>query len=182
MGLKFLKKKKKTSLSRSVQVIQSASFYRPRNTLYLASSAAAPAAKESNDGAGGEGVGGVSVDATVLLSSQLRRPHADVPLLNPVIFSREERGGGGGGRGGLAGACAEAESGGSNGGEEDFGILLPLLDADDAGGGEDLVLVAHNESAFHIIKPRRPGMVFLEGWGRRRRRGGKWWEDDDARM
>ena len=34
------------------------------------------------------GKGGPEVTATVLLSSLLERPHPDVPLVNPAIFSR----------------------------------------------------------------------------------------------
>ncbi len=81
----------------------------------------------------------MSVSATVLLSSQVRRPHADVPVLNPAIFIRDER----------DAEAAELE--------RDFAVLSPLADEEQAQMG--LCLVAHNSDIFHIVRPNIPSMT-----------------------
>ena len=81
--------------------------------------------------------------STVLLSSLLERPHPDVPLVNPAIFSRsvaagEER--------------DEADREECEGG--DIGLVKPTK----FGGGE-FVIAAYNTATLHLIRPKVPDIL-----------------------
>ncbi len=103
------------------------SLSRPKNALYLASSV------PPSD---------VTVDATVLLGSQLRRPHPEVAVLNPAIFSREER---------------DADSKEESCGEEEDGLGMLSAMCDNDGGDGEFCVVAYNNAVLHILRPKVPG-------------------------
>ena len=94
------------------------------------------------------GEGGPGVTSTVLLSSLLERPHPDVPLVNPAIFSRSVAAGEEG-----EGEGAEREEGGDGG---DIGLVKPTMFGDCYG---KLVLAAYNTATLHLIRPEVPDIL-----------------------
>ena len=86
------------------------------------------------------------MNATVLLSSLLERPHPDVPLVNPAIFSRSV-------------AAAEEEGAecdeGDGGGGGDIGLVKPTM----FGGRDKFVLAAYNTATLHLIRPNVPDIL-----------------------
>eukprot|EP00095_Tigriopus_kingsejongensis_P003877 maker-scaffold387_size188669-snap-gene-0.19 protein:Tk03877 transcript:maker-scaffold387_size188669-snap-gene-0.19-mRNA-1 annotation:"wd repeat-containing protein cg11141" len=88
---------------------------RPRNTLYSASVEDATC----------------KVDSTILLESILKRPHMDIPLINPMIFHQD----------------LDLN--------DDINLLQPLLHDD----GISIYYVAYNSSVLHIINPSKPAVL-----------------------
>ncbi len=78
--------------------------------------------------------------ATVLLASLLDRPHPDVPLVNPAIFSRN-----------VTSEATEESAGG------DIKMVRPTAFGAKGAGGD--VFAACNESTIHFIRPAVPDVV-----------------------
>ena len=71
--------------------------------------------------------------STVLLSSLLSRPHPDVPLVNPVIFSQDKD-------------VSDAAE------DTDIKVVKPFrLEGDD-----ETCFVAYNSVGFHVLQPFKP--------------------------
>ncbi|TRY79613.1 hypothetical protein TCAL_12625 [Tigriopus californicus] len=96
------------STSKSVNLMA----VRPKNTFYAAS-----VSKDQ-----------CKVDSTILLESSLKRPHLDIPLINPMVFTHDI------------------------GIEDDIHLLEPLLHED----GVSTYFVGYNANILHIIDPKKP--------------------------
>lgn len=88
---------------------------RPKNTFY-----AATVTKDQ-----------CKVDSTILLESSLKRPHLDIPLINPMVFTHDI------------------------GIEDDIHLLEPLLHED----GVSTYFVGYNANILHIIDPKKPTVL-----------------------